>query len=103
MSEFAPPGFADDHTGGVALGLLGLLMTAAIWYPLKNRGIPNMLAIAGSASALLLQALIPPAQSLPGVPGIAGALAGLVIAGAAFLPLYLTGATTAWLTLPGVP
>ncbi len=96
MSEFPPPGFADDQAGFVALGLLGLLMTAGIWYPLQNRGIPNTLALCGAAAALLLQQCLPPAQAIPGaLPGVAGALAGLAVAAAAFLPLYLTGATTA--------
>jgi Flp pilus assembly protein protease CpaA len=76
--------------------LLGLLMTAGVCYPLQNRRLPNALALGGSAVALLLPAWIPSAHALSNaLPGVAGAIAGLVVAGTAFLPLYLTGASTA--------
>ena len=75
--------------------VLGLLMTAGVWYPLQNRRLPNTLALGGSALALL-PAWIPSAHALSSaLPGVAGALAGWVVAGTAFLPLYLTGASTA--------
>lgn len=95
LSDFLPSGFPEDEAGYLALGLLGLLMTAGIWYPLKNRGIPNTLALVGASAALLLQQCLPPAQAISGaLPGTVGALAGLTLAATAFLPLYLTGATT---------
>ena len=96
MSDFGPPGFTEEQAARAALGLLGLLMTAGIWYPLKNRRMPNVLAIGGSALAVALQEWILRPHGFGAVlPGTAGAIAGLAVAAAAFLPLYLTGATTA--------
>lgn len=96
MSDFGLPGFTEDQAARAALAVLGLLMTAGIWYPLKNRIIPDALAIGGSALALALQEWIVPAHGLTAaLPGTAGGIAGLVVAALAFLPLYLTGATSA--------
>ena len=95
MTELTPAGFLDEQAGQAVLSALGLLMTSALWYLLQNRRLPNLLAFGGSAVALLLQGCIPAAHALSGaLPGIAGSVAGLLLAAAAFLPLYLTGSTT---------
>jgi Flp pilus assembly protein protease CpaA len=95
VTEFAR-GLLEDQGRQAVLALLGLLMTAAVWYPLQNRRPPHALALGGSALALLLPQWIPSAHALSSaLPGAAGAIAGLLVAGTAFLPLYLTGASTA--------
>jgi Flp pilus assembly protein protease CpaA len=94
MAEFAR-GLLEEQGRQALLGVLGLLMTAAVWYPLQNRRFPNTVALGGSALALPLPAWIPSAHALSSaLPGVAGAIAGLLVAGTAFLPLYLTGSST---------
>ena len=89
-------GLLEEQAGQALLGLLGLLMMAAVWYPLQNRPLPGALALGGPALAVLLHEWLPPTHALSSaLPGIAGAIAGLLVAGTAFLPLYLTGASTA--------
>ncbi|HTL26318.1 MAG TPA: prepilin peptidase [Burkholderiales bacterium] len=95
MGEIASLGLLEEQGRQTTLGLLGLFMTAGVWYPLQNRRMPNTLALAGSALAALLPEWVDSAHALSNaLPGIAGALAGLIVAAAAFGPLYLTGATS---------
>ena len=95
MTELAPADFLDEQAGQAVRSTLGLLMTFALWYLLQNRRLPNAVSLGGSAVAVLLQGCIPTAHALSGaLPGVAGSVAGLFLAGAAFLPLYLTGSTT---------
>ena len=95
MGEIASLGLLEEQGRQTTLGLLGLFITAGVWYPLQNRRMPNTLALAGSALAALLPEWVDSAHALSNaLPGIAGALAGLIVAAAAFGPLYLTGATS---------
>ena len=95
MTELGAADFLDEQAGQAVLGALGLLMMSAMWYLLQNRRLPNAVALGGSAVAVLLQGSIPTAHALSSVlPGVVGSVAGLVVAAAAFLPLYLTGSTS---------
>jgi prepilin peptidase CpaA len=64
-------------------GLLGLLLTAAVWQDVFRRRIPNAIVFPGTLLAFTLQSL------LSGGLGPVQALAGLGVGLAAMLPLYL--------------
>jgi prepilin peptidase CpaA len=83
----------------VGLGLLGGLLTVAVWHDLRTYRIPNAIVFCGTAVALVLHSALPPGSGFlgaaPGGIGFASALGGLIVGLAVFMPLYLIRAAGA--------
>lgn len=99
-SELVNQVFGDGHVVAlVGLGLLGGLLSAAVWHDIRNHRIPNAIVFSGAALGLLLHSVVPAglgfASAVPGGLGFMKSLAGLGIGLAALLPLYLLRATGA--------
>jgi len=45
VGEIASLGLLEEQGRQTTLGLLGLFMTAGVWYPLQSRRMPNTLAL----------------------------------------------------------
>ena len=82
-------------TSLASLALLASLLGLALHQDLATRRIPNRVVLAGLASGLLCQALLPAGAGLfmtpAGALGWQAALLGLLAGGGALLPLYLLG------------
>lgn len=99
-SELVNQIFGDGHAVAMlGLGLLGGLLSMAVWHDIRNHRIPNAIVFSGAALGLLLHSVLPAglgfAGAVPGGLGFAKSLAGLGIGLAALLPLYLLRATGA--------
>ena len=83
----------------VGLGLLGGLLTIAVWHDVRTYRIPNALVFSGTALALVLHSVLPAGSgfvgSAPGGIGLLSALGGLLVGLGDFMPLYLTRAAGA--------
>ena len=99
-NEFFNHVLGDGRTIALAsIGLLVVLLSAAVGHDVRSGRIPNWLVFPGAALALALNAFLPAgfgfASSLPGGIGFVKSLAGLGLGLAALLPLYLARATGA--------
>ena len=83
----------------VGLGLLGGLLTVAVWHDVRTFRIPNLIVFGGTAIALVLHTALPEGSgfmgSAPGGIGFLNAFGGLIVGLAVFMPLYLIRAAGA--------
>jgi prepilin peptidase CpaA len=83
----------------VGLGLLGGLLTVAVWHDVRTYRIPNAIVFCGTALALVLHSALPPGSGFigaaPGGIGFLSSFGGLAVGLALFMPLYLIGAAGA--------